>query len=107
MGRFSEAEEVAQARDQDRDSWFNGKGWNEYTELWIDIARKVSLLSQCTVILTLGPGGRFIKHRSCTIAQEGIDGSENAKDWLKVTASNVDPSGVLSFDRIPFTHPAP
>ncbi|MCU1573744.1 MAG: hypothetical protein JWO93_1826 [Micrococcaceae bacterium] len=36
-----------------------------------------------------------------------IDGSDNAKDWLKVTANKEDSSGALSFERIPFTHPAP
>jgi hypothetical protein len=36
-----------------------------------------------------------------------IDGSDNAKDWLKVTATKAEASGALSFEQIPFTHPAP
>jgi hypothetical protein len=36
-----------------------------------------------------------------------VDGSDNAKDWLKVTATKAEASGALSFERIPFTHPAP
>ena len=35
-----------------------------------------------------------------------VDGSDNNKDWLKVTANKAGPSGVLSFERIAFTRPA-
>ncbi|WP_427172562.1 hypothetical protein [Arthrobacter sp. 92] len=35
-----------------------------------------------------------------------VDGSSNAKDWLKVT-SNPGIRDVLSFERVPFTQPAP
>jgi hypothetical protein len=35
-----------------------------------------------------------------------VDGSSNAQDWLKVTANPKGSASVLSFERIPFTHPA-
>ena len=35
-----------------------------------------------------------------------VDGSKNAKDWLKVTVNPEDSVTVMSFERIPFTHPA-
>ena len=35
-----------------------------------------------------------------------VDGSDNARDWLKVTANKADDSSPLSFERIPFSHPA-
>ena len=35
-----------------------------------------------------------------------VDGSDNAKDWLKVTENKAGTPDVLSFERIPFTHPA-
>jgi hypothetical protein len=35
-----------------------------------------------------------------------VDGSTNAQDWLKVTANPKGSASVLSFERIPFTHPA-
>ena len=33
-----------------------------------------------------------------------VDGSDNAKDWLKVTTTKPGAPGVLSFERIPFTN---
>ena len=35
-----------------------------------------------------------------------VDGSDNAKDWLKVTTTKPGAPGVLSFERIPFTNAA-
>ncbi|MBT8162774.1 MULTISPECIES: hypothetical protein [Arthrobacter] len=35
-----------------------------------------------------------------------VDGSNNAKDWLKVTVNPEGSANVMSFDRVPFTHPA-
>jgi hypothetical protein len=35
-----------------------------------------------------------------------VDGSNNAKDWLKVTVTPANSASVMSFERIPFTHPA-
>lgn len=36
-----------------------------------------------------------------------VDGSDNAKDWLKVTAIRAGAPGALTFERIPFGSPAP
>ncbi|HEY8912039.1 hypothetical protein [Lacisediminihabitans sp.] len=35
-----------------------------------------------------------------------VDGSSNAQDWLKVSATTTGSPAPLSFERIPFTHPA-
>lgn len=35
-----------------------------------------------------------------------VDGSNNAKDWLKVTVNPEEATSVMSFERVPFTHPA-
>ncbi|TXN31609.1 hypothetical protein FVP33_06275 [Lacisediminihabitans profunda] len=35
-----------------------------------------------------------------------VDGSSNAKDWLKVSATTKGSPAPLTFERIPFTHPA-
>ena len=35
-----------------------------------------------------------------------VDGSSNAQDWLKVTATKKGSPTPLTFERIPFTHPA-
>jgi hypothetical protein len=35
-----------------------------------------------------------------------VDGSNNAQDWLKVTSTPEGTREALSFERIPFTHPA-
>ena len=35
-----------------------------------------------------------------------VYGSDNAKDWLKVTTTKAGAPGVLSFERIPFTNAA-
>jgi hypothetical protein len=35
-----------------------------------------------------------------------VDGSSNAQDWLKVTSNPKGAASVLSFARIPFSHPA-
>jgi hypothetical protein len=36
-----------------------------------------------------------------------VDGSDNAKDWLKVSTAKGGAPGILSFERVPFTSPAP
>ncbi|MCU1557313.1 MAG: putative transrane protein [Microbacteriaceae bacterium] len=35
-----------------------------------------------------------------------VDGSSNAQDWLKVSANSKGAAGVLSFERVAFSHPA-
>lgn len=35
-----------------------------------------------------------------------VDGSENAQDWLKVSSDGAHGTSTLSFERVPFTHPA-